>query len=948
MRKTICLNMIVKNEEHIIAKTLENITSYIPIDYWVISDTGSTDNTINIIKTFFRQRNIPGELLQHPWKDFGHNRTLALQAAHKKTDYIFIFDADDSIHGNFKLPELNNEWYMFEFGNQFKYIRPLLFTNHKRWKYTGVLHEYLEPLDPISPAITFKGNYYIESGRLGNRSKNPDKYYHDALLLEKAHIIEPIQKLKDRYAFYCAQSYRDAGEKYIDKSIEWYAKIIENKNQWSQERYYSALQLGILFHKKQIWDKSLHFFLKTVEFDNERIEGIVLAMQIYSQIGNHILVNSLYHKFKNYKVVENKLFIETTSYKHRIEFYNSLSSFFVNDCKEGYDCCKKILIGPHLNTSDRQLIIQNIMTGYRNFIKEDKNTLELFNSIQSATWNTVTIELWKLLFDQNKNSFIQPSPMKLKKSSNSLISFYCNDIQEFRQTLNSMIRFCPDLTDVSHWICICDPKIDFHKLKKSFSWIDFLKQTESSHLTMIWEKLNTIRPTYWIHIPNCIFYQSLELNSLFAVLDKNSQSIKQIIFNRNYGTIPNTIQENIELPTTPVLLHEYKENSELSVSTYAYWPYYAIQPSVCLVEPFLQLGDFSNTPCFEYEYALKWNSAQYKTAFYQKNTFYIPNSLPRHTLISIPDTCKHQNVVVVNLERRLDRKQKMQSIFNSQNIYPLWIKAVDGKQLSPTDELKQLVQGNNYNSRRGVIGCALSHLNIWKQLVQDVEHDYYIVLEDDIDFACNDWYEKLTTIQHTDEDLIWLGYSMFSHVREKVKHIYDVSSVDNITVSPFESTQYIGGTFSYIIYKSGAQKLIQYIQEQGIKKPIDNLMVSVPNLNMKEIRPLLFHSEWYESVNKPVDSDIQMINDNLFLSDLSTLLDQFIFIPNLDQIGNDLYCYMATLPEQLTRALQDEKCIAFNTLGYFKHTINHLTSSSIFKEKDGIFLKKSRVNVVKN
>ena len=43
----ICLNMIVKNESHIIETTLITILKY--IDYWVISDTGSTDNTIEII-----------------------------------------------------------------------------------------------------------------------------------------------------------------------------------------------------------------------------------------------------------------------------------------------------------------------------------------------------------------------------------------------------------------------------------------------------------------------------------------------------------------------------------------------------------------------------------------------------------------------------------------------------------------------------------------------------------------------------------------------------------------------------------------------------------------------------------------------------------------------------------------------------------------------------------
>jgi len=43
--QSICLNMIVKNEAHIIGKTLKNICENVPITYWVISDTGSTDNT---------------------------------------------------------------------------------------------------------------------------------------------------------------------------------------------------------------------------------------------------------------------------------------------------------------------------------------------------------------------------------------------------------------------------------------------------------------------------------------------------------------------------------------------------------------------------------------------------------------------------------------------------------------------------------------------------------------------------------------------------------------------------------------------------------------------------------------------------------------------------------------------------------------------------------------
>lgn len=78
MTPTICLNMIVKNESHVIAKTLGNILDHIPISFYVISDTGSTDDTEQIIKDFFAQRNIPGHVTNDPWHDFATNRSIAI------------------------------------------------------------------------------------------------------------------------------------------------------------------------------------------------------------------------------------------------------------------------------------------------------------------------------------------------------------------------------------------------------------------------------------------------------------------------------------------------------------------------------------------------------------------------------------------------------------------------------------------------------------------------------------------------------------------------------------------------------------------------------------------------------------------------------------------------------------------------------------------------------
>ena len=55
---TICLVMIVRNEAAIIRRCLESVRPH--IDRWVICDTGSTDNTPDIVQEILS--GIPGTL----------------------------------------------------------------------------------------------------------------------------------------------------------------------------------------------------------------------------------------------------------------------------------------------------------------------------------------------------------------------------------------------------------------------------------------------------------------------------------------------------------------------------------------------------------------------------------------------------------------------------------------------------------------------------------------------------------------------------------------------------------------------------------------------------------------------------------------------------------------------------------------------------------------------
>ena len=206
----LCLNMIVKNESHIIKNTLIKLLKKVKFGYWVISDTGSTDNTKELITEFFKEEGIPGELFDDEWKDFGHNRTVALDHAFGKSKYLMVFDADDEICGDFVLPELTKDSYHLQFGdaNGTSYTRTQFINNKKKWKYVGVLHETITSIEPTHGMEIITGNYYTVSGKNGDRSLDVNKYFKDAMILEKAYeeAIKNNDNIYNRYGFYCANS----------------------------------------------------------------------------------------------------------------------------------------------------------------------------------------------------------------------------------------------------------------------------------------------------------------------------------------------------------------------------------------------------------------------------------------------------------------------------------------------------------------------------------------------------------------------------------------------------------------------------------------------------------------------------------------------------------------------------------------------------------------------
>ena len=68
---------MVKNESRIIRRLLDSVKE--KVDGVIICDTGSTDNTVELARTWMRDNNVPGQVYEFPFVNFGKSRTKSFE-----------------------------------------------------------------------------------------------------------------------------------------------------------------------------------------------------------------------------------------------------------------------------------------------------------------------------------------------------------------------------------------------------------------------------------------------------------------------------------------------------------------------------------------------------------------------------------------------------------------------------------------------------------------------------------------------------------------------------------------------------------------------------------------------------------------------------------------------------------------------------------------------------
>ena len=326
----IVLILMVRNESRIIERCLKAVENI--VDAFCIHDTGSTDNTCELVEEFLKTHN--GCLTRSIWKDFGYNRTQSFVEAQKFVEaryplsqtYGLLLDADMVFEvGTLLQQNLTEKGYtIIQRNGSLEYPNCRLIRMDHYWICKGVTHEYWDgPTPPLPKSVCF-----IDDRNDGGCKS--DKFERDARLLERGLEEEPTNV---RYMFYLAQTYHCLGRH--NDAIRMYKQRFRSGG-WDEERWYSLYMIGQTYLTLGNIPSFEKYMLKAHEMRPGRAEALYKLTKYFRERAQH---------FKAYQYMltgiaippsTDSLFIEKDVYDNLFHYEKSILDYYVKtDKKEG-------------------------------------------------------------------------------------------------------------------------------------------------------------------------------------------------------------------------------------------------------------------------------------------------------------------------------------------------------------------------------------------------------------------------------------------------------------------------------------------------------------------------------------------------------------------------------------------------------------------------------------
>ena len=362
----LALNFICKDEAHVIERMLNTCKSI--TDLIVACDTGSTDDTIEKIKKFGEENNIPTFVFQRPFDDFEKSRNYAMNKLRDVVKQLewnpnevwgYWFDCDEQliVDSKFDKRQFNKDLFMINtYISSMKYTRNTFFRVSKPFRWYGPCHEFIV-CDEQNITSGLAENIHVSVSMDGASWQGDisQKYLSHSHKLE-AYIAESRQD--PRWIFYTAQSYHDSAsmkdnkeenEERLRRSLKYYRERVSRVDGYPEEIYYSQYRIGTIMRVlEEPWNLTHQELLKAYAIDPLRGESIKVIIDYYLQIGEWHMAY-MYSKFA-YSNFHGKnpyptrlLFVDESTYTWKFLEAHAAACFYTNRMAEAKSTYQEIV-----------------------------------------------------------------------------------------------------------------------------------------------------------------------------------------------------------------------------------------------------------------------------------------------------------------------------------------------------------------------------------------------------------------------------------------------------------------------------------------------------------------------------------------------------------------------------------------------------------------------------
>jgi hypothetical protein len=393
MSKLLELVMIVKNSGEILRKCLKENKKY--IDQWTIVDTGSTDNTCDIIKE--ELKDVPGNLYFSEFVDFSQARNKSLELSSGSCKYIIVLDDSYYIHGGIELRKIlknsNDRAFRIKIGKLNNksviddYYSTRIIKTSENLRYVDRIHEYIYVYDATN--ITNKNIFLDDMVSESHKERSMERYKKDIELL-KLDMIDGSNKPKTLY--YLART-TYLLKKY-NESLEYYKKLQELNEihvEYIFVGYYEHACLNYHLTNDKIEFKKELLKIVMKPMFSHRAEPMFKLAVIFKDEGNIIKAEKFIDSIINFSKPEVYTIMESDIYQYSIPFLYVEIKLILKK----YDQCidkLKFLLENYPNN------IELLNIKYQLCQRPDGTNINDISSIELSYNKTIVIHITSIVF----------------------------------------------------------------------------------------------------------------------------------------------------------------------------------------------------------------------------------------------------------------------------------------------------------------------------------------------------------------------------------------------------------------------------------------------------------------------------------------------------------------------------------------------------------------------